>query len=109
MDITIRRLVGFGRSSSSERGVTADPTGYHPAVKFRRHRGAAYPPLDPQLDPQLVDLAAGPDHDRALAELGLLDEGSLTTPFEDWCEATGTHPEAFGAWELFTEQSRPAS
>lgn len=26
---------------------------------------------------------------------------SLTTPFEDWCEAAGIHPEAVGAWEHF--------
>ncbi|GCD90682.1 hypothetical protein [Nocardioides sp. LS1] len=25
----------------------------------------------------------------------------LTTPFEDWCESQGIHPEAFGAWEGF--------
>ena len=30
----------------------------------------------------------------------------LTTPFEDWCSAMGTHPEAPGAWELFTKQAR---
>lgn len=36
------------------------------------------------------------------------DEERLTTPFEDWCEATGTHPEAPGAWEDFTAGRRPA-
>jgi hypothetical protein len=37
-----------------------------------------------------------------LRDSELLDgEESLTTPFEDWCEATRTHPEAPGAWELF--------
>lgn len=25
----------------------------------------------------------------------------MTSPFEDWCEAQGVHPEAFGAWESF--------
>ena len=25
----------------------------------------------------------------------------LTTPFEDWCEREGVHPEAPGAWEFF--------
>jgi hypothetical protein len=25
----------------------------------------------------------------------------LTTPFEDWCEAHGLHPEDRGAWDLY--------
>ena len=25
----------------------------------------------------------------------------LTTPFEDWCESSGVHPEAPFAWERF--------
>ena len=25
----------------------------------------------------------------------------LTTPFEDWCESSGVHPEAPLAWERF--------
>ena len=25
----------------------------------------------------------------------------LTTPFEDWCEGHGVHPEERGAWELY--------
>ena len=28
----------------------------------------------------------------------------LSTPFEDWCELVGTHPEAFGAWERYETQ-----
>ena len=26
---------------------------------------------------------------------------TLTTPFEDWCDAVGTHPEHPGAWTLY--------
>lgn len=29
----------------------------------------------------------------------------LSTPFEDWCDAVGVHPEAFGAWEGFSAWS----
>jgi hypothetical protein len=28
----------------------------------------------------------------------------VTTPFEDWCDATGVHPEALGAWETFVRE-----
>lgn len=33
----------------------------------------------------------------------LLIPGSerVTTPFEDWCDSVGVHPEVFGAWEEF--------
>ena len=27
----------------------------------------------------------------------------LTTPFEDWCESVGLHPEQPGAWELYSQ------
>ena len=25
----------------------------------------------------------------------------MTSPFEDWCESQGIHPDAFGAWESY--------
>ena len=25
----------------------------------------------------------------------------MTSPFEDWCETQGIHPDAFGAWESY--------
>lgn len=30
---------------------------------------------------------------------------TVTTPFEDWCESMGVHPEALGAWEMFSRRS----
>jgi hypothetical protein len=33
----------------------------------------------------------------------------LTTPFEDWCERTGVHPEALGAWEAFVLDTTPGA
>jgi len=37
-------------------------------------------------------------------------EPPLTTPFEDWCESNGVHPEAWGAWEAFArEQLTPGA
>jgi hypothetical protein len=30
----------------------------------------------------------------------------LTTPFEDWCERHGVHPEESGAWELYSFVTR---
>jgi hypothetical protein len=31
-----------------------------------------------------------------------LPEGHVTTPFEEWCDQSGVHPEALGAWECFS-------
>jgi hypothetical protein len=25
----------------------------------------------------------------------------MTSPFEDWCESQGIHPDTFGAWEAY--------
>jgi hypothetical protein len=35
--------------------------------------------------------------------LSFSGEQKLTTPFEDWYETVGVHPEVFGAWEQFCE------
>jgi hypothetical protein len=38
------------------------------------------------------------------AEQELIDRAfdiGLVSPFEAWCQATGTHPEAWGAWERY--------
>lgn len=34
---------------------------------------------------------------------------TVTTPFEDWCESTGVHPESFGAWERFCARTAARS
>jgi hypothetical protein len=89
-----------GRKSSGYRGVNTTAAGNDPFVKLRRHPRATSAPTPTSVEA----FAGGP----ALAAVVDDSEDALSTPFEDWCDATGTHPEAFGAWELFTQQ-RPAS
>ena len=90
-----------GRTSWKFPGVEHFVNGYRPQVSIRRQ-----PEVSPALSTPLdVSRLADRSAQLGLAALDDCVEESLTTPFEDWCEATGTHPEALGAWERFTQRA----
>ena len=48
-------------------------------------------------------------HRRALPLRAFDIPERMTSPFEDWCESQGIHPDAFGAWESYEATVAAAS
>lgn len=67
----------------------------------RRRRPAHLTPVPPVGHAEEPQLDLG---ELLTPESGASDAAAVTTPFEDWCEAHGVHPEALGAWETFAFQ-----
>ena len=84
-------------------------SGYDPPVSIVRRRRRERPvygtPLESATDRHL---SLTPQNCSRLFPLGLPDDG-VTTPFEEWCDQSGLHPEALGAWECFSAALAEAS